>query len=75
MCIEKVICEIWSLSLIAIMLSTMQEVSAKYWPNQGDVMEVDKYIIQNNNERTWGKYFVRRTLKVYNSKVVKVSLF
>ena len=45
---------------------------AKYWPDQGEVMEVGRYVIQNNNETTWSKYFVRRILKVYDTKVVKV---
>ena len=35
-------------------------------------MTVGQYVIENTNETTWGKYFVRRILKVYNSKLVKV---
>ena len=35
-------------------------------------MEVGQYIIENTSETMFGKYFVRRILKVYNNKSAKV---
>lgn len=50
----------------------MQEVSAKYWPNKGDTMEVGKFTIENTNETTYDKYFVRRMMKVSPTTVINL---
>ena len=47
----------------------MQEVSAMYWPNKGDMMEVGEFTIENTDEKSWGNYFVRRIIKVTSVKV------
>lgn len=37
-------------------------------------MEVGHYVIENTNETTWSKYFVRRILKVYDTNLAKVAI-
>ena len=54
---------------------TLQEVSAKYWPNKvvGDEkMKVGPFTIETTSETEWDKYFVRRIMKVKMISGIKV---
>ena len=54
--------------------NSLQEVSAKYWPNKGlgESIQVGQFVIEATSETEWDNFFIRRIMKVKMLTGIKV---